>query len=633
MRTRSCALLAAAVLSYPPLASAELIPATDEARVTRTGPWRSHAFRRASSGHLFTEAGGAALELTFHGTGIVVTLDGHGLPFARLGQPHLGALAVEIDGRPAATVLPQIEDRDVVLARGLPPGRHALRLTHRAAGGRAGCRIAGFRVLNGGEGELSLVVHGEANRFLTDVRAILSKNGRPVRNGLYRSWMTGLCRMAALPAGAGYELRLIASSWETHLIRDISIAPGKETALPPVYLRRSAGAVIDGVQYPRTGWPAIRRAGETFPARFTLGEAEVRSVELRRESGPAAISRRVRFTENKAAAYDGKAEGTVLLPDGVPPGLYDLVFHLAAAGAAIERRSPRSVHVVAEFPRDPVFVTFGHMDTWGQEQAEYLERLADISNLLGADAVLVSNAVNAAYVSGALSRLRVPYVITFGNHRVGGHEEWYGNAVNLVDFGPRLSILNFSPPWHGDLSHAYALLQSREKVPCKIVNAFEHDAPVESMLDRYGITFLHEAHGPPPKVATMGRTPTQRAGKVNSESFRVVRFEGCRPVSFTYAGDPQAPIPLPRHQPWPIAVTWSPANDGTHRTVEAAVRNDWKQAFPASRLVFVVPSGDYQAKGGIIETAVMSDDRRFVELSVRFDLSAEATTRVTVMPR
>src|SRR5690606_23970260 len=114
--------------------------------------------------------------------GIAVTLDGHGLPFARLGQPHLGTLIAEIDGRPAATVLPQVEDRDIVLARGLPPGRHTLRLTHRAEDDRAGCRIAGFRVLNGGEGELSFLVHGETNRFLTDVRAILSRDGQTVRS-------------------------------------------------------------------------------------------------------------------------------------------------------------------------------------------------------------------------------------------------------------------------------------------------------------------------------------------------------------------------------------------------------------------------------------------------------------------
>jgi hypothetical protein len=203
----------------------------------------------------------------------------------------------------------------------------------------------------------------------------------------------------------------------------------------------------------------------------------------------------------------------------------------------------------------------------------------------------------------------------------------------MVDFGPRLSILNFSLPWHGDLSHAYALLESRAATPCKIINAFEHDAPVEEMLDRYRISFLHEAHGPNPKVEKIGRTPTQRAGKVNSESFRVVRFEGCRPMSFTYAGGPVAPIPLPRHEPSPLRLSFAPANDGRHTAVTARVENDWAEAFPNGRLTFVMPAGEYQTDRGRIESAVANDDRRFVVLSVRVDLPAKSTVEVTARRR
>ena len=166
----------------------------------------------------------------------------------------------------------------------------------------------------------------------------------------------------------------------------------------------------------------------------------------------------------------------------------------------------------------------------------------------------------------------------------------------MTDFGPDLGILNLSHAWHGDISHAFALLESRAKTACKIINAFEHDAPVEAMLDRYRIPFLHEAHGPNPKVMQIGRTPTQRAGKVNSESFRVVRFEGCKAVSFTYAGDKVAPIPLPRHEPSPMRLAFSPANDGSHRTVTARIDNEWQQDFPNSRVTFVMPKGEYKSR-------------------------------------
>ena len=94
--------------------------------------------------------------------------------------------------------------------------------------------------------------------------------------------------------------------------------------------------------------------------------------------------------------------------------------------------------------------------------------------------------------------MEMPYAITFGNHGVSGHEEWYGNPVSMIDFGPELSILNFGQSWQGDLSHAYALLESRRGTRCKVINAYEHDAPVEELLDRYERRiqrFIHEKSG------------------------------------------------------------------------------------------------------------------------------------------
>jgi hypothetical protein len=441
--------------------------------------------------------------------------------------------------------------------------------------------------------------------------------------------MMGMCRIGGIPSGRGYELELRASGWEPVRIRQIEISRQKETALPPVYLRRTKDSTAGRVEFPRLGIPSILQPGGSFPTRVGLRGASLDSVELRRRAGPATISRKAAFIENKALEYDGYSEGAIEVPAGTPPGLYDLVYKLNANGKRSEQVSPRSVHIVREFPKDPVFLTFGHLDTFGQEPAEYLERIAELANMIAPDMVLVSNEVNAAYVSGALSRLQMPHLVNFGNHEVSGHEQWYGNAVSMTDFGPDLSILSLSHAWHGDLSHAFALLESRAKTACKIINAFEHDAPVEAMLDRYRIPFLHEAHGPDPKVMQIGKTPTQRAGKVNSESFRVVRFEGCRAASFTYAGDKAAPIPLPRHEPSPLRIAFSPANDGTQSTVTARIENDWKQDFPSSRLTFVMPNRGYKVDRGRIESAVASDDSRFVVLTVRFDLPARSAVSVT----
>ena len=189
-----------------------------------------------------------------------------------------------------------------------------------------------FRVLRGDEGELAFLVHGEANRFLTDVRAVVSLKGRVVMNRLVRNWMTGQCRIAGIPAGGDYELEVIASGWEPLRIRDIEIVKQKETALPPVYLHRTRESTADRVEFPRMGTPAILRPGGSFATRVALRGASVEAVELHRRIGPAEVSRRALFTENKALAYDGYAEGTITASDDTPPGLYDLVYKLTAAG-------------------------------------------------------------------------------------------------------------------------------------------------------------------------------------------------------------------------------------------------------------------------------------------------------------
>jgi hypothetical protein len=616
-----------AVLALPlSLAAADtsFIPASDQARVQRVaGRWVEQAYRGASAGFLATTEDSAALEVSFEGRALVVVLAGHGLPFANLGQENLGLLHVSIDGGAAVDIRPVTEDRDVLVARDLTDGPHRARIVHRrdAVSSATGVRIEGFRVLAGGEGELSFLVHGEANRFLTDVRAIVTQNGRVVRSQLVRNWMTGQCRMSGLPAGAGYAVEIQAAGWESHRFAGVSVASGKETVLPPAYLRRRPDSTVSGVEYPHPSRPAIVKPGEPFTARFGKEGARAVTVRLERRAGPAFISRPLAWVENVAREHDGRAEGTLTVAPDTPPGLYDLVVSIGDR----KRFSARAVQVVSSFPNNPTFVTFGHLDTWGQEQAEYLERLAEVSNLIAPDMVLVSNEVNAAYAAGALSRLQMPYLITFGNHRVSGHEEWYGQPVSITDLGPQLSILNHTPTWHGDLTAARALLASRPESTCKIINAFESDAPVD-LLDRFRIPYLHDAHGEGQRVMTMGKTPTQRAGKENSASFRVVRFDGCKPVSFTYAGHATAPIPMARTAPnAPLRVAYT----GSTATID----NEWKQAFLKARVQFVLPAGAYTVDRGTIESTATSDDGQFTVLSVRVDVPAQSTVSVTAQRR
>jgi hypothetical protein len=288
--------------------------------------------------------------------------------------------------------------------------------------------------------------------------------------------------------------------------------------------------------------------------------------------------------------------------------------------------------VVSKFPTDPVFVAFGHLDTWGQYQAEYLSRLVAIANVLAPDMVLSSTEANPAYAGGALYDLEVPFVINFGNHRGPEPGPWFGDPVGIVDFGSELAVLNFGRAWDTDTADAAKLLSTRHATRTKIINAFESNAPVSDFLDRHEISLIHYAHGPGPAVAKIGATPTVRVGKVNSESFRVIRFKDQRPISYTYRGHATAPIPFPRGGPAPIRIAYAPANDGTHRAITARFENDLDEPFPNARAVFVLLRGSYGVSGGAMEHTVDSDDAQFTVVSVRFDLPAKGSGAITVEP-
>jgi len=612
-------------------AAGEFWPANDATRINRTGEWRWASHRYAADSALVTTQDGAAIEFTFHGRMLVLVLDTL-TPPNNYGPPELGALDVFIDGAKVTTVRPREAAGEVPLARSAGPRSHRVRLVHRADAGGVGARIRGFRVAGDVTGDVAFVVTGERNDGLTDLRAILRREGRVVRDTLVRNTLNGACRLAGLPPGAGYTLEVRAAGWRTFRAEGVEVPAGGETVLPPVYLAREQDVPQDAFTYPSFGYPAVRLPGGTFRARFEGHRSEIRSVRLVRRQGPAVISRRAGFAEDRAAAFYYHREGTVSVPADTPPGTYDLEVELSGDRGSEVLRSPRSVAVVPRFPTDPVFVSWGHLDTWGQYQAEYVERLAAVANLLAPDMVLVSNEANPAYAAGALYGLEMPFVINFGNHRGPEPGPWFGDPVGAVDFGPAFTVVNFGRAWDRGVADVDALLAARAAVRTKILNAYESNAPVETLLDRHGVALIHYAHGPGPAVATLGTTPTIRVGKSSSESFRVIRFKDGRPMSYTYRGHATAPWPFPRGGRAPLGVTYSPGNDGTHPMVTAHYHNEFEETFPGARAVFVLPAGSYRAQGGRVESTIASDDGQHVVVTVRFDLAAKASGTVVVSP-
>ncbi len=607
------------------------VSALDDTQINRTGDWIETSFRYAARPHLFTNSNKAALEFPFDGTAVAIRLGNHAVP--AYGIPNRGKLVASIDGKITRVIQPLASPREIVITRNLKQGPHLLRIEHQADGTNSGCRVEGFRAFDKPTSDLFFNLSGEENAFLVDARAVLRKDGEIIRDTLVRNWRTGQCSLVGLTPSKNYSLEIRAIGWQTTHIDNITIGSGTKSVIDPVFLKRDPSTVISRFRFPALNRQAIRKPGQSFRARFLAFRSEIDKVVLRRTVGPAVISRTLQFEEDQRAAYYYDREIIAKLPADMPPGIYDLSIQITNKSPSGKRTgicsSSRSVHVVSKFPSEPVLVTFGHLDTAGQYQAEYLERLADMTNLLAADLVLNSNAVNPAYISGALTKLDMPYVINFGNHQFYGHEKWYGDPVGLINFGPKLSVLNFGHPWHDDSSKADALLASRPDCQYKIINAFEANAPLE-LLNQNRICMIHDAHGIGEKVMPLGSTPTLRIGKVNAVSFRVVRLKNGRVISSTYNGHKTAPIPFGREEASPLRVQFEPANDGTHNNVTATVTNDYLEDYPQCRLTFVLPNGQYSVNKGAIESSITSDDQKYVILSIRVDLPAKKSTVVRV---
>lgn len=376
------------------------------------------------------------------------------------------------------------------------------------------------------------------------------------------------------------------------------------------------------------------------------------------------------------------------LPSQPLDGLGDLVLEVRTAGGPVLRRAPRSLRLRPEYPEQPVFLALGHLDTWGQYQGEYLAAFAEMANLIDPDAVLFSNEVHPAYVAGGLKRLQTPHLTTIGNHAFGyredaslsdaegnplaaalavpsvsvgaveqGHvhrephhdgrhavsrrfDRWYGDPLGVVELGPDIAVLNYG--WSWDPSHNRAAIEEAAARfepfrgrRIRILNAYEGDAP-EDLLERFGFALVHSAHAWPeaadrhaPDPGTARRQHrfvskdggTHFIGKRSSDTFRVVRFADDRVASLSYAGHEFLPSPFDRHRVAPLRVEFSDPEGSEHR---ARLVNDYREAFPACRVDWVLPKGRYAVSGAALRGQWDSDDGRWTVLHLRADAAANS---------
>jgi hypothetical protein len=620
-----------AIFSTAMAAKADWIQSTDQVYVKRDGLWRETSIRYAEKDCLQTCTNGSSLTFVFNGTDLVLRLAQHAVP--AYGYPNLGKLTVHLDDNTEQTIYPIAEPREVVIAHNLPLGKHTLKIEHLTSAKELSS-IEAFGYSSEPTGELTFTLMGENNTYLVDARAVLSQGDRLVANRLVRNWLTGQCRLALLPPGEDYRLELKAIGWKSQVIDGIVIKPNCETLLPPIYMATDPDINATGFLFPRIGQQVIRIPGESFRARFQAFSAKIVGVYIERTVGPARITRVLDFKEDQDSSFYYDREITVKTPNATPPGLYDLKVKVSwpKVKYEYELKSPRAVMIVDKYPRNPVFISWGHLDTQGQYQAEYFRSLVDIANLIGADMLMVANACNPVYIAGAMTELNIPHVINFGNHAFPGFEKWFGPDEGIIDLGPDICILNRSAPWHESTAKVDTLLSARSNASIKIINAFEHNAPVD-LLNRHSIALIHEAHGPGERVMEIGSTPTLRVGKSNSESFRVIRFSDGRVASCTYMGHRTAPIPFQREAIPPLRLTIDPPADGTQTEVRVTITNDLQETFPDCRVTIVMPSDNYICSGGKIRNSAVSDCGQFILLTLQTDAKAKSTTIMKVMKK
>ncbi len=687
----------AEVLGTDPIAKWILID--DERRITRHGDWelggggsdRMARNRYCWPQHLRTDAPGAKLELKFEGVGIVLVLHTPRTPAygPREGPDSVshwvdGLLRARIDEGEPIDIRHNDEPLEVVLADNLAPGQHRLMLEHV----RNGCTLLGFRVLQEPAGHLESRVIGENPEHLFDVRISVWRGAELIRTWLHRNWLCNRVAVTGLPPGKDYRVRIEAVGWETWEQAGIRVVAGQTTELGDpasgsdkenrILLRQHPSTMRGPLLFPAIGNPAIRLAGESIQiessaeswtkASLTRNLISLVGPSPQNESCGAVVTRQARI------------EGHVLrLPEEIPAGLYDL--HLITkSGESVV--SPRSVMIRETLPEeDLTILTWGHTDTWGQLQAEFEQALVSVANIIGPDLVLVSNSVNAAYIAGAMAELDAPYLINFGNHRLQGHERWYGRQVGVLDLGPRMSVFNFGHPWGkgetspdqsfdqngsqspvsrsphpGNLNaqdwqaaqkRLHQLVMDRREIPWKIVNAYEGNAPVE-WLNQHEIRLIHAAHGGQiPKVGTIAGTSTMHVGKRTASSFRIVRMvdgqvasatnpplELARVISEEVPSVPAPPLRIVSEVS-PLKASEGP-QDGEAGTASvgtelvATVINEFPIPLNSARVIYLVPAGSYQVDRGRIERIVISDDRRWSEITVRIDLQANSHKRLTL---
>lgn len=606
-----------------------LLEAEDKKKIKKDKNARISNLPRGTPGKCLGAFGKkASISFKFQGRSLSVIIPGNWQnPGPYYGQSN-GKIQVTVDGKLKKQINLLSSPLEVPVFNDLDSGWHNATLELEPEN-RSFLGVDKFRVGDFPFASFAFRVFGEESYNLNNVRIrATSEDGKIILDKLGRNAISGECLVTGLKPGV-YNLEISASGWEPVFLRGMKISREGETVrLPPVWLKRDKRAQANtwGVLSPNRGRSVFIKPGDTFNIHCQGGpNAIVSSATLITKYLKIPLE----IVDDNIYRYYYENIIKVKAPEKLPFDLYDLEIEFSYKSSyKWKALAPQAAKVYKKFPDRFYFICFGHIDTWGQRNAEWLKEFSEMINLISPEFILISNGVNWAYISGALAGLREPYFITTGNHSYPNYEAFYGPRVSCFDFGP-LRCVNFGNPWSADWTQVDKKFAERPDASIRLINAYEANAPVKELLDKQHINLIHDAHGLGNKNVDWGKTPTRRVGKTNHSGFRLIRMQGDKVMT----AKSETPIIFPRTGFLPLAICFNPENNGKNSQVEASIINSYNETFEYAKARFFMPKGEYVANGGTIFQQFDSTEKPVTIVDVLVKILPESKTVLKVKPK